>query len=835
MYKKAGFVLGVALLASPALAFAQSDSSIQSLIDGLLAQVNALQTQIQQQSGSGTSVSNSGIGSQRIACTQEAKICPDGTAVGRYGPNCSFSPCPTVVPPPDFCTNLTRNLSADDSDASTGGQVTQLQTFLAQDTSIYPEGLVTGYFGPATLRAVQRWQAKNGVVSSGTPDTTGYGFVGTKTRAAIARLCGTPADDGALTASPRQGSAPLTVTFKIYVSSENLSIDFGDGSSQPLNNYMIVDCLPAGDAIPLRCPSQFVTHTYTSNGTYTATLNRTDIAYPTLNSTGCSGDCGTILGFVQKPLSTIVGTARITVGAVSDKPVISAVEGPVTLKPGQSGTWRLKVSSSGTGNVSYSVVWGDEDNSLSASVASPSDVRSSATFTHTYQGAGTYRPKFIVTDTNGSASITAIVSVATDSTRNLLTASPVSGDAPLTVKFSSMVGGGLSLNQVVYKLDFGDGSSTKPEYCFAPADACVTPGVNSHTYSSAGTYTATLTQTLTNVACALGSTGGCGTTVLGTATVKVGGGTTGTPVMSSVSPSSGSVGTRLVIQGKGFTSDNTVHFGSGGKSHVASIEAGTLIYYTIPSSVGPCDVTDSTQLCAQYQQLITPGSYTLYVSNANGSTEKRTITVASPNPVAPLTASPQSGQAPLTVTFKSEAAPGSSLGTSILYGDGTSGTLYPAPTCSTCNLSATGSHTYSTPGTYTALVMSTGPCSAGSSSAVYCERPILGSVQITVTGTVSATKPSITSLSAPTSLKVGQTGTWSVKVLDQGAGNLNYSVVWGDEIYYASPLSMAESSAARVTGTFSHTYQFPGRFTPKFTVSNSNGSVQTSGTVTVSY
>jgi len=29
------------------------------------------------------------------ACTEEAKICPDGSAVGRMGPNCEFAPCPT--------------------------------------------------------------------------------------------------------------------------------------------------------------------------------------------------------------------------------------------------------------------------------------------------------------------------------------------------------------------------------------------------------------------------------------------------------------------------------------------------------------------------------------------------------------------------------------------------------------------------------------------------------------------------------------------------------------------------------------------------------------------
>lgn len=29
-----------------------------------------------------------------VACTAEAKLCPDGSAVGRSGPNCEFSPCP---------------------------------------------------------------------------------------------------------------------------------------------------------------------------------------------------------------------------------------------------------------------------------------------------------------------------------------------------------------------------------------------------------------------------------------------------------------------------------------------------------------------------------------------------------------------------------------------------------------------------------------------------------------------------------------------------------------------------------------------------------------------
>ncbi len=34
-----------------------------------------------------------------IACTLDAKVCPDGSAVGRTGPNCEFAECPEVPPP----------------------------------------------------------------------------------------------------------------------------------------------------------------------------------------------------------------------------------------------------------------------------------------------------------------------------------------------------------------------------------------------------------------------------------------------------------------------------------------------------------------------------------------------------------------------------------------------------------------------------------------------------------------------------------------------------------------------------------------------------------------
>lgn len=35
-----------------------------------------------------------------LACTLEAKACPDGSFVGRVGPNCEFAPCPSFDTPP---------------------------------------------------------------------------------------------------------------------------------------------------------------------------------------------------------------------------------------------------------------------------------------------------------------------------------------------------------------------------------------------------------------------------------------------------------------------------------------------------------------------------------------------------------------------------------------------------------------------------------------------------------------------------------------------------------------------------------------------------------------
>ncbi len=70
-------------------------------------------------------------------------------------------------------------------------QVVELQSFLSTDTSVYPEGLVTGFYGDLTTAAVERFQCKYDIVCSGSPETTGYGRVGPVTLAKIQNLQGT--------------------------------------------------------------------------------------------------------------------------------------------------------------------------------------------------------------------------------------------------------------------------------------------------------------------------------------------------------------------------------------------------------------------------------------------------------------------------------------------------------------------------------------------------------------------------------------------------------------------------------------------------------------------
>ena len=84
---------------------------------------------------------------------------------------------------------------------------------MAKDTRIYPEGKVTGYFGALTRKAVQNFQKKYGIASSGNEKTTGYGLVGPKTLAKIKEVFGTRSEtSGQATAAGSGQSVSIDTT-----------------------------------------------------------------------------------------------------------------------------------------------------------------------------------------------------------------------------------------------------------------------------------------------------------------------------------------------------------------------------------------------------------------------------------------------------------------------------------------------------------------------------------------------------------------------------------------------------------------------------------------------
>jgi len=89
-------------------------------------------------------------------------------------------------------------------------------------------------------------------------------------------------------------------------------------------------------------------------------------------------------------------------------PVISGVSGPQTLNINQTGTWKVTASSSTGGNLSYSVIWGDEVVQTSNSTATRQVSQQTATFTHSYLWAGTFIPTFTVTNSNSRTATTSL-------------------------------------------------------------------------------------------------------------------------------------------------------------------------------------------------------------------------------------------------------------------------------------------------------------------------------------------------------------------------------------------------------------------------------------------
>ena len=235
-----------------------------------------------------------------------------------------------------------------------------------------------------------------------------------------------------INANPTSGTAPLPVDFdgsnSYDANDDPLSYtwDFGDGS------------IGTG---------AMTSHTYTSDGTYTATLTVSD---------GTDSDSQSVIISVTDAPQPPVAVINATPTSGYD-PLFVEFDGSGSFDPnGDPLTyiWDFGDGNTGTG----------------------------AMTSHTYTSVGTYTATLTVSDGTDSDSQSVIISV-TDAPQPpvaVINATPTSGYDPLFVEFDGSGSFDPNGDPLTYIWDFGDGNTG-------------TGAMTSHTYTSVGPYTATLT------------------------------------------------------------------------------------------------------------------------------------------------------------------------------------------------------------------------------------------------------------------------------------------------------------------------------------------------------
>lgn len=407
-------------------------------------------------------------------------------------------------------------------------------------------------------------------------------------------------------ASTTSGVAPLTVAFSSAVSGAAGSVTY----SWNFGDGSAVDT------------SANPSHTYTSPGSYIALLTATD--------------------GVKSSQSGVVIEVRAT--QTSSNLTVTTVASP-TSGPAPLGVTFSAAVSGAVGTPSFSWSFGDGQ---SSTVQSP---------THTYASDGDFVAMVTVTDEVTSAQAVVAIHVATVPVLSSLAvnafAAPTSGIEPLPVSFSAAVTG--ATGAVGYSWSFGDGSAV---------DTSASP---THSYGSAGTYTALLTVTDS-----LGQTAQSG--------VQVVVGTDSAPaVAASASPQAGvaPMAVQLFAQTAGGNAPLRLSWNFGDGSPTSALSNPSHTYAAAGSYAATVTVTDSDGDVAQ-------DTVTINVA-----------TDASPS-VGTLTASPNSGFAPLGVTFGCPASGGNApLSFQWDFGDGQTSSL-PFVT-----------HTFALAGNYTATCVVT--------------------------------------------------------------------------------------------------------------------------------
>ena len=495
MIRRVTTAVAIVALSLPFFASAQTADSIKQQIDVLLRQIAALQEQL-----------------RNVQAVEQ----------------------PQVIPIPRACPSFIRALSR----GARGSDVGALQTFLAGE-GLLANDSITGFFGQLTEQAVQRWQAQNTIVSYGDAVSTGYGVVGVRTRAAISALCstipfvpikcpkvmlaqctngtlvslgtdangcslgyrcqgvpggGTPVINGL--SGPTTLSTNETGTWTVNASDPaggtlSYSIDWGD-------QYRVV---PAASAMTLEQFTQTTTftHSYSSTGTFTVTVtvqNGTGQSARTTTTVRVggtsSGDFRVITPnggeslTVGQPVVIRWNTAGVSLGGDGVKNIVK-----LSLIP-QSSTYKdTRVFTIGNFHASdLSYTWTPPaslagDSYRLRAVLNNGICESFGSYPFDQVGVCMAISTDLATDESDGW-----FTIAGGSSSGSFTASPTYGYVPLAVVFTARAQEGPLF------VNFGDGQTG---YMDVSAAALYPPqwGIG-HTYTSPGTYTATL------------SVGGCG-------------------------------------------------------------------------------------------------------------------------------------------------------------------------------------------------------------------------------------------------------------------------------------------------------------------------------------
>jgi len=528
--------------------------------------------------------------------------------------------------------------------------------------------------------------------------------------------------------------------------------------------------------------SQSPSHAYTAAGTYTASLTVTDAAGH---------------------------TASASAAAVTISPALTAAAAGTPT----SGVAPLPVAFTGTpagGRTPYTYAWTFGDGTTST-VQSPS---------HTYSTAGIFSAAVTVTDANGAtASATAVAISVSGPLAATASGSPAAGDAPFATTLTGAATGGKT--PYTFAWDLGDGATSTAQ----------SPG---HTYSAAGTYTATLTvrdssgqvstatarvvvspslgasasATPTSgdaplaVAFTGGSTGGLAPFSY---TWTFGDGTTSASLIPSHTYSAAGTYTagfsvtdanRVKVSATAITIVVQPHLNvtnsgqpTAGESPLAvaftSSPTGGTLGYTYAWTFGDGGTSASQSPSHTYTAV---GTYTarLTVTDAIGATATPTavtITV-NPPPTATASAGKLAGDAPLAVTFTGTASSGTApYSYAWTFGDGGAST------------SQSPSHTYTSAGTFQAALTVT---DAAGRTASATTAPITVSPALTATSSASPT-----SGTAP--LAVGFTAS-------PGGGLAPYTFAW----------AFGDGTSSTLQSP-SHTYTAAGNFSSTLVVTDANG------------